>query len=127
MLRFKIIVCLIFCLVGSINAGNQIKEFKTWITIEGKINNLNISAEFQNNSNNTMVVDYILKINKQSRVASSSTLQKGKCISKGGNTISFSESRMNLSAMDNLYVSLFVYHNKRLIAQDSVVFHGDNL
>lgn len=127
MLKFKIIVCLAFCFIGSINAKNQTKEFKTWIKIEGEINNLSVSAKFQNNSNTTIAVDYILKIDKQSRVGNSSTLQKGKCISKDGNTISLSNSRMNLSVKDNLYVSLSVYHNKRLIAQDSIVFHGDNL
>lgn len=101
-------------------------KMKAWIELEGEINNLSVSAKFKNLGDQTITIDYILDTKKVGRSGQSSTSQKGKCISQSNKVLSLSEARMNLSEKDNLFVKLYVYHNKQLVAQDSVVLHGDN-
>ncbi|WP_421919846.1 hypothetical protein [Marinifilum sp.] len=97
-----------------------------WIEMEGKANNLWVSAKFENLDNQTITVDYLLSTKKIGPSGNSSTSQKGKCISKPNKVISLSEARMNLNKKDHLVIKLIVYHNKKLVAQDSVVLHGEN-
>ncbi|NOU60012.1 hypothetical protein [Marinifilum caeruleilacunae] len=99
---------------------------KAWIELEGEINNLSVCAKFTNYQDQTITIDYVLRTKKVGRSGDTSTSQKGKSIAPTNKILALSEARMNLSRKDNLFVKLFVYHNKKLVAQDSVVLHGDN-
>jgi len=102
------------------------RPIKAWIEMEGEMSNLRLTAKLQNLGSKIINLDYILKTRKDGRSGHSSTVQKGKVICEKLSILSLSESRINLSPNNNLIVSLKVYHNNLLIAQDSVVLHGDN-
>lgn len=114
-------------LINSTSAAQPEKnKMKAWIEIEGEINNLTLSAKFKNEGGKTIAINYVLKTKKEGRSGNSTSAQKGKCISSKNKQLTLSKVRLNLSEKDNLFVSLIVYHNKQLVAQDSVVLHGDN-
>jgi hypothetical protein len=99
---------------------------KAWIELEGEINNLLICAKVSNETDKSITIDYVLDTKKNGRLGKSLTSQKGKCIVQANKVLSLSEARLNLSKKDELYINLSVYHNKKLVAQDSVVLHGYN-
>jgi hypothetical protein len=105
---------------------NEKEKIKAWIEIKGEVENLSISANLLNNDDQISTIDYLLTTEKKGLSGCSSTSQRGKCIARKNKSISLSETRMNLSRKDWLTVRLKVYHNKMVVAQDSVVFHGDN-
>ncbi len=117
---------LLFLIINVTAAQSEQDEMKAWIEIEGEIKNLTLSAKFKNEGSKTIAINYVLKTKKEGRSGNSTSIQKGKCVSPINKQLTLSEVRMNLSQKDNLFVSLFVYHNKQLVAQDSVVLHGDN-
>jgi len=124
--KIIILFSLFFCLDSNqINIQNS-SIVKAWIEIEGEIQNLSVNAKLQSSKVQAMTFSYVLKTNKKGRSGSSNTIQKGKCIAQNNKIISLSESRMNLTKKDNLVVRLLVYHDNKIVAQDSVVFHGDN-
>lgn len=125
MLRTFMFGILLFLIVNVSATQSVQNEMKAWIEIEGEIKNLTVYAKFKNEGSKTIAINYVLKTTKKGRSGNSTSTQKGKCISPINKQLTLSEVRMNLSPKDNLFVSLFVYHNKRLIAQDSVVLHGD--
>ncbi|RUT80032.1 hypothetical protein [Ancylomarina longa] len=122
-----LIILYSFLLIG-VSQTNLLdgKQIKAWIEMEGEVSNLTLTAKLQNLGSKLINLDYILKTEKNGRSGHSSTIQKGKVISEKLTILSLSESRVNLLRNDNLIVSLKVYHNNLLIAQDSVVLHGDN-
>lgn len=126
MLRTFMFGVLLFLIISTSAAQPEKDKMKAWIEIEGEIKNLTLSAKFKNESSNTIAINYVLKTKKEGRSGNSTSTQKGKCISSKNKQLTLSEVRLNLSKKDNLFVSLFVYHNKQLVAQDSVVLHGDN-
>jgi hypothetical protein len=125
-LRTFALISLLLLIVNVYGTSIIQNKMKAWIELEGEINNLSVSAKFKNTGDQTITIDYVLSTQKVGRSGKSSTSQKGKCISQSNKILSLSEARMNLSEKDNLFVKLFVYHNKKLVAQDSVVLHGDN-
>jgi hypothetical protein len=102
------------------------EKIKAWIEIKDEVANLSITANLLNTDEQISNVDYFLTTEKKGLSGSTSTSQSGKCISIKNKNITLSESRLNLSRNDVLTVRLKVYHNKMVVAQDSVVFHGDN-
>ena len=124
--KFLLLINLLFWIGIPLDNKQSDSAVKAWIEIEGEVQNISISAKLQNLSDQTIAVDYILKTKKEGRSGNSNMIQRGKCISQSQKTISLSESRMNLTRKDDLMISLMIYHNNKLIAQDSVVFHGDN-
>ncbi|WP_321282404.1 hypothetical protein [Marinifilum fragile] len=126
MLRTFMFGSLLFLIINVTAAQSEQDEMKAWIEIEGEIKNLTLSAKFKNEGSKTIAINYVLKTKKEGRSGNSTSIQKGKCVSPINKQLTLSEVRMNLSQKDNLFVSLFVYHNKQLVAQDSVVLHGDN-
>lgn len=102
------------------------EKIKAWIEIKGEVANLSITANLLNTDEQISNVDYFLTTEKKGLSGRSSTSQSGRCISIKNKNITLSESRLNLSRNDVLTVRLKVYHNKMVVAQDSVVFHGDN-
>ena len=125
-LRLLIISSLLIIMTNASGKQSIKNNMKAWIELQGEISNLSISAKFENLGDKAVTVDYVLKTEKKGRSGNSTTSQKGKCIAQINKILSLSEARMNLGKKDNLIVSLAVYHNKQLVAQDSVVLHGDN-
>lgn len=126
-IRLLILSALLLLITNNTSGIQSTKnDMKAWIELQGEISNLSISAKFENSSDKAITVDYVLKTEKKGRTGNSTTSQKGKCIAQINKILSLSEARMNLGKKDNLIVSLSVYHNKQLVAQDSVVLHGDN-
>ncbi|MCT4601295.1 MAG: hypothetical protein N4A59_00140 [Marinifilum sp.] len=122
-----IIPSILLLLTLNVSGINTLQsKMKAWIELEGEISNLSVCAKFENLGEQTVTIDYLLKTEKKGRSGNSSTSQRGKCISQINKILSLSEARMSLSTKDNLLVRLYVYHNKQLVAQDSVVLHGDN-
>ncbi|PXX98863.1 hypothetical protein DF185_15930 [Marinifilum breve] len=117
---------LLFLIISTSAAQPEKNKMKAWIEIEGEIKNLTLSAKFKNEDGKTIAINYVLKTKKEGRSGNSTSTQKGKCISSKNKQLTLSKVRLNLSKKDNLFVSLIVYHNKQLVAQDSVVLHGDN-
>jgi hypothetical protein len=122
----KIIIAITMCF--SINTVKLHQEFpvRAWIDMEGKVQNLNVMAKLQNNGDKSLSLSYILEVTKKSHSGSSNSLQKGTFIAPVDKIISLSESRMNLRKGDELIAKLLIYHQNMIVAQDSVVFHGDN-
>jgi hypothetical protein len=102
------------------------EKIKAWIEIKDEVANLSITANLLNTDEQISNVDYFLTTEKKGLSGSTSTSQSGKCISIKNKNITLSKTRLNLSRNDVLTVRLKVYHNKMVVAQDSVVFHGDN-
>lgn len=122
----KIIIAITVCF--SINSLKLTQEFpvRAWIDIEGKVQNLYVRAKLQNNGDKSLSLNYVLEVTKKSHSGSSNSLQKGTFIAPVDKIISLSESRMNLRKGDELTAKLLIYHHNVIVAQDSVVFHGDN-
>ncbi|MBL4559986.1 MAG: hypothetical protein COC06_02145 [Bacteroidales bacterium] len=115
---------LYFCF-NVLNIEKQL-PVKVWIDIEGELPNLSLKAMLLNNGDKDLSLSYVLKITKKGRLGESNSLQKGAFIAAQNKITSLSESRMNLRKGDKLIARLLVYHDKIIVAQDSVVFHGDN-
>jgi len=113
-------------IISASAAQSEKDKMKAWIEIEDEIKNLTVSAKFQNEGIKAIAINYVLKTKKEGRSGSSISTQQGKFISPINKQYRLSEVRVNLSKKDDLSVKLFVYHNKQLVAQDSVVLHGDN-
>jgi hypothetical protein len=123
-LKFMVVLWFLF-FAHELKVMGQI-SVKAWIEFEGEIHNLSLKARLQNNGEQALALNYVLKLKKDGRTGDSSTLQKGSFIALAHKITSLSESRMNLKKDDELTASLLVYHNKLIIAQDSVVFHRYN-
>lgn len=123
-LKFMILLVLLF-FTHEIKVFSQV-SVKAWIEIEGEIQNLSLKSKLKNNGDQALALNYVLKVKKEGRTGNSNTIQKGVFIALGHQVTSLSESRMNLRKGDELIASLFIYHERRIVAQDSVVFHRDN-
>lgn len=122
----KIIIAITLCFSINTLKFNQEFSVKAWIDIEGKVQNLFVKAKFQNNGDKSLSLRYILEVTKKGHSGSSNSLQRGAFIAPVDKIISLSEARMNLRKGDELIAKLLIYHQNMIVAQDSVVFHGDN-
>lgn len=122
----KIIILIIMCSCSNTFKLKQELPVRAWIDIEGEIQNLCVTAKLQNIGDTSLSLRYVLEVAKKGHSGSSNSKQKGAFIATVNKTISLSESRMNLRKNDELVAKLLIYHDNVIVAQDSVVFHGDN-
>ncbi len=119
-----VVVVMYFCF-NTFQVANQL-PVKASIEIEGEVQNLSVKANLHNYGNKAISLSYILEVKKKGRTGYSNTLQKGALVAVEKRITTLSESRMNLSKSDELMAKLLIYHDYKIVAQDSVVFHGDN-
>ncbi len=122
----KIIMVIIMCFCCTTLEIKDKFLVRAWIDIEGEAQNMLVKANVQNYGNKALSLSYILKVTKKGRAGCSNTMQKGAFIATEMSITSLSESSMNLSKSDELMAKLLIYHDNMIVAQDSVVFHGDN-
>jgi len=122
----KIIIAITVCVSINTLRLNQKVPVRAWINIEGKVENLYVRAKFENNGDKFLSLGYVLEVTKKGYSGNSNSLQRGKFIAPVNKIITLSESRMNLRKGEELMAKLVIYHQDIIVAQDSVVFHGDN-
>jgi hypothetical protein len=87
---------------------------------------LEINGTFYNAHDDEIIVHYKLTVIKLGHSTSSSD-QSGNCKVNGKSQVVLSKSTMNLNIEDIYRISLKVYLNNQLIAEDSKTLYGDNL
>ena len=84
-----------------------------------------MEATVQNLSEKIEAVDYMLETYKLGVSGDSYTTQKGKCKIVPLQCLLVSQSRVSAKAIVKLKIKIKILQENIIIAQDSVVFHGD--
>ena len=122
----KSIVLIVLCICINVLGVDKEVPIEVWIDIEGELHDLSLKAKLLNNGDKVLSLSYVFKVTKKGRLGESNYLQKGAFIAAENKITSLSESRMNLRKGDELIARLLVYHDRVMVAQDSVIFHGEN-
>ncbi|PKQ64310.1 hypothetical protein BZG02_05700 [Labilibaculum filiforme] len=119
---FFVAICFIF------NAERVMGQLpvKAWVEVGDKMHCQSLKANIENQGEETFSLRYVFELSKKGASGNSNSIQKGSFILLGGTITTLSESGMNLMKSDRLTAKLFIYHDKVIVAQDSVVLHGDN-
>lgn len=122
----KSIVLIFMCLYFNVLGVDKESCVRVWIDIEGEVQNLSLKANLMNNGNQVLSLNYVLNVTKKGRSGETNSLQKGAFVVANNKIIFLSEARMHLRKGDELIAKLLIYHDEVIVAQDSVVYHGDN-
>ncbi|MBN2595281.1 MAG: hypothetical protein JXR82_00680 [Marinifilaceae bacterium] len=122
----KLVVLVVMCFILNAVGGMGQLPVEASIVIESEVQNHLLKANVKNIGSNALTLRYIFVVTKNGVAGTSKTTQKGTFTVLEKNISSLSESRINLRKGDKLMAKLLIYQDNMIVAQDSVVFHGDN-
>ena len=110
-----------------INHFTQSEKYNAQINLVPKQDNmLEVNADFYNSTNTEINVDYKLMVTKSGQSCSSSN-QSGNLIVNSKEQVVLSKITVNLNKEDFYKITLQVFSNNQLIADDNANFYGDQI
>jgi len=110
---------------NSETTSSKISEVKAWLHLYRSGPVLVMEANVQNYTEKIKEVDYVLETYKLGVSGNSFTTQKGRCRLAPLKSRLVSQCRVSVQASVKLKVKIKVLQENIIIAQDSIVFHGD--
>jgi len=121
---YKLLILFQFFGFLAIAPSSKNDKVKARIEIEGELDTMAVRAVIENLSDENMLLNYELEMHNRSRIKNKKTLQRGKLMALKESVIELSEARLNLRSTQQLCVQIKVLKDNKIIASDSVVFHG---
>jgi len=122
-----ILIFFLFCSIGystfSVIGNCANNKYKTWISSEITKDNLNVKANFENNTNVDVFVSYLLVSSKNGKSGSSNTTQRGTLEINSGQSTVLSSVNINVSKSDSYKFILTTIKDKRIIGRDSLLYN----
>jgi len=122
-----ILIFVIFCSTGYFSFPGidncATNKYKTWISSEITKDNLNVKANFKNNTNVDVYVSYLLGSSKNGKSGSSNTTQSGTLEIKSRESTVLSSVNINVSKSDSYKFILTTIKDKRIIGRDSLLYN----
>jgi len=122
-----ILIFVLFCSTGHSSFSGidncATNKYKTWISSEITKDNLNVKANFKNNTNVDVYVSYSLVSSKNGKSGSSNTTQKGTLEVKSRKSTVLSNVNINVSKSDSYKFILTTIKDTKVVGRDSLLYN----
>jgi len=115
-------ICFSFCLISVFSyAQDTNSQYRTWISTKSTDGYLNVTGNFENNSDKNISISYLLISSRDGKAGTSSTTQKGNAEISAEEKSVLSSVKLSGVKNDFYMIKLIIYKDKRVIGSDSVV------